>query len=110
MWLALPTSDYYEDSVPLPSHEMTMLLPFASASVSHEGDSRAVPTFTTHRLTGVGPSFSPCRLALGTPQPFPRASAPPQLDGAGVATLASQGRRRTVGQPISARFELVGLA
>jgi len=110
MWSVFPTSDYYEDSVPLPSHQMTMLLPFASASFSHEGDSRAVPTFTTHRWTGVGSSFSPCRFALGTPQTFPRASEPPQLDGFGVASLGVLRMARTDGQPISARFELVGLA
>ena len=59
MWPAFPVSDYYEGSVPLPSHQRTTLLPFTSASNWREGDSMAVPTFTTHRSTGVGPSFSP---------------------------------------------------
>src|SRR6266542_4666466 len=59
LWSAFPTSDYYEGSVPLPSHQMTTLLPCLDSSIRHEGDSIAVPTFTTHRLTGVGSSFSP---------------------------------------------------
>src|SRR5438093_1626891 len=52
LWSAFPTSDYYEGSVPLPSHQTTTFLPCADSSIQHEGDSRAVPTFTTHRLTG----------------------------------------------------------
>ena len=62
LWTAFPPADYYEDSVPLPKHGRTTLLPFAGASHRHEGNSKAVPTFTTHRLTGWGPAFPlpPC--------------------------------------------------
>jgi len=49
MWSAFPTSDYYEDSVPLPSHQTTTVLPCLGASFRCEGNSAAVPTFTTYR-------------------------------------------------------------
>ena len=91
MWPAFPTADYYEGSVPLPSHRTTALLPFADASGRREGDSIAVPTFTTHRLTGVGSSFSPAASLQVRRSFFPGASGPSQLNGTRVVASALRG-------------------
>ena len=103
------TADYYEGSVPLPSHQRTTLLPCAGASGRREGDSIAVPTFTTHRLMGVGPSFSPAASL------WVRRSSSPQPRNRHKVSISSHHYRysiamRTAGQPISAMFELVVLA
>jgi len=59
MWTAFPSSDYYGPSVPSRDHQPTAGLPVAALEGRREGRSRVVPTFTTHRLTGLATSYSP---------------------------------------------------
>jgi hypothetical protein len=65
-----PTSDYYGPSAPPPDHQQTTCLAAAGLAGWRGGDPGAVPTFTTDRLTGWVPSFSPAGLSTATPQHF----------------------------------------
>ena len=67
MWPAFPTSDYYGPSAPPSRHQQTTCLAAADPDGRQVGAERTVPTFTTDRLTGSVPSFSPCRLVHGYP-------------------------------------------
>ena len=71
MWPAFPTSDYYGPSAPPSRHGQTTCLAAADPDGRQVGAERTVPTFTTDRLTGSVPSFSPAGLSTAIPQPSP---------------------------------------
>ena len=68
MWPAFPTSDYYGPSAPPSRHQQTTCLAAADPDGRQVGAERTVPTFTTDRLTGSVPSFSPAGLSTAIPQ------------------------------------------
>jgi hypothetical protein len=70
MWTAFPPSDYYGGSVPPGGHQPTTSLPAPSLAGWEEGGRRAVPTFTTRPVDGIGVQLFLGSLATRTPQPF----------------------------------------
>ena len=92
MWPAFPAPDYYGPSVPFLAHQQTTCLAAARLDARREGGPETVPTFTTDRLTGSAPSFSPAGMATTTPQHFVVA---PDINDAETVTSGCRRLQRT---------------
>src|SRR5215470_11135966 len=76
--------DYYEASAPPDGRQPATGLPAAGLAARREGRPRAVPTFTTESIKGLGARLYPGSLAMPTPQAFSMASPPDLKTGFGV--------------------------
>lgn len=63
------------------------LLDKARRQLTGEGTAGMVPVFILEPFDGRGAQLCPCRLATGTPQAFPVASPPGDLDRPGSSPL-----------------------
>jgi hypothetical protein len=99
--------DYYEASAPPRGHRSATNLPTPSRwPRAGKGNHEMVPTFTMRSIGQGGTQLYPGSIATPTPQTFNVASPPPEINGFGVETPASQpGISRTAHRPRSTRFE-----
>jgi hypothetical protein len=109
---ALPDSDYYGHSVPLPGRRPTTGLPRRPHLVSAYIRGRtAVPTFTANRSIGEVPAYAPAASPRLRRRPSSWPSKPTSLTGPEVVRRAARSRpphqTRTASQPRSTGFELV---
>ncbi len=101
MWPAFPTSDYYGPSAPPSRHQQTTCLAAADQDGRQVGAERAVPTFTTDRLTGSVPSFSPAGLSTAITQ---HVTVAPDARSASRLSLPVVGSRSALLSRPSTRF------
>jgi hypothetical protein len=85
LWPALPASEYYGGSAPLPGHQPTAGLPAAVLAARREGRPGKGSHVHHQPVGGVGAQLFPGSLATPTPQTFSVASYPSRYLGVGVA-------------------------
>jgi hypothetical protein len=107
MYVAFPRSDYYGPSAPSPGHRQTACFAPSDLVDRKVGDPGAVPTFTTDRLAGSVPSFSPAGLATATPQSFTVAPDTGWLPVPGPISSVVEDHGALLSRPTSTRFEPV---
>lgn len=70
MHTAFLCSDYYEDSVPTPSHPLTVTVPDGVLDGHHEGEHDVGSHVHLVPFDGIGAQLFPCSLVTTTPQTF----------------------------------------